>query len=156
MKTPGAPFLGRFCLAPLIALSFTGIGCDKLGLGDKEDSKATKLDDDHDRAKKKKKKKRDAEEEGDEAEASFAPRNAATTEPSAAPTVAPSASSADSTGIPECDEYVAKFQTCVPDTNDTAKKVRDGLRQGAQHAREQMIKTCKEGIEALSKACPAK
>ncbi len=132
-------------LALVLALGLADTGCDKLGFAGKEESKAKRLDDD-DGAKKTQKR-----DEGAESVSASASSSAI-----AAPSAAPTDASANSTGIPECDEYVAGFAKCVPDSARAALKLRDGLKQGAVHAREQMIKTCKEGIERLSQACPAK
>lgn len=133
-------------LALVVALGLAHTGCDKLGFAGKEELKAKGLDDD-DGAKKTQKR----DDEGAES-ASAAAKSSAIAPPSAAPTDV----SANSTGIPECDEYVASFSKCIPDSAIAVMKVRDGLKQGAVHAREQMIKTCKEGIEGLRQACPAK
>ncbi len=162
----------RFGLAVLIGFSFVTTGCDALGLGGKDEKKAKKdKDEDEDDEKKKKKKKKAEEEEEEEEESSSKKKKKkktdeeeegsdekaeASAKPSAAPTAAP-AVAGDSTGIQECDDYLKKFEKCVPnnDNGESLKKMRDAFKQGAQYeaAKESIKKGCVDGHESLKKFC---
>lgn len=148
----------RFWLGLIISLSFVNAGCDALGIGkeEKKSKKSSKDDDeDEDDAKKKKKKKKDDEEEDEDkpkskSSASAAASGTPSTEESAAPV-------ADgSTGLKECDEYLAKFEKSVKPKPEDLKNMREAFKTGAKYSAETTKKSCSDGLEALKKAFPDK
>jgi hypothetical protein len=137
----------RFWLGLIIALSFVNAGCDTLGIG-KEEKKSKKSKDDDDDAKKKKKKKKDDDEDDEDKPKSKASASAAGSGTSDSPT-APVADG--STGLKECDEYLAKFEKTVKPKPEDLQKMRDAFKQGAVHAPDVIKKSCMDGMDALKK-----
>jgi hypothetical protein len=97
------------------------------------------------------------------------PAEPAKTEP-AAPPAAPAGGAAASTGVPECDEYVAaieKFTTCdkVPQAaRDAQKQSLDAMKQGwaslsdpatPAEAKKAAADGCKTAVDALKQAATA-
>jgi hypothetical protein len=147
----------RFWLGLIISLSFVNAGCDALGIGKegKKSKKSSDDDEDEDDKKKKKKKKSDDEEEDEDkpkskASGSAAASGAPTSEGSAAPVAE------GSTGLKECDEYLAKFEKTVKPKPEDLQKMRDAFKQGAVHAPDVIKKSCTDGMDALKKAFPDK
>lgn len=144
----------RFWLGLVVSLSFVNAGCDTLGIG-KEEKKSKKSkddDDDDDDAKKKKKKKKDEDEDDEDkpkkASASADASASATSEGSATPVAE------GSTGLKECDEYLAKFEKTVKPKPEDLAKMREAFKMGAQYSADTTKKSCNDGLEALKKAFP--
>ena len=58
---------------------------------------------------------------------------ATTPPPAAAPAAAPPAATAGAIGIPECDNYLTKYEACV--SSKVPESARDALRQGLEQTR---------------------
>jgi len=148
----------RLWLALTLALGISQVGCDKLGFGDKKDSKSKKdkdkdNDDDDDDGKKKKK----SDDEDKPAKSSSASSSDSGAPPTA-DTGAPPASG-DSTGVPECDKYLAGYKKCIPGVkDDDVKKMGDTFRMaaGTPQGKEALVKSCTDSYETIKKVCPGK
>ncbi len=119
---------------PLAAVLATG-GCDKIpGFGDDKSEDDDDDDDDNDDDKEAKKKK-DDDEDGD-------------TQVAVDP--------AQSTGIPECDAYIAKFRVCFPGQTETAAKLTSGYKQaaGAPAARGAVASSCSQALQSIKSCTP--
>ncbi len=65
--------------------------------------------------------------------------------------------SGDSTGIPECDQYLAKIESCPAMSSMKASmaQMRDSYRQAAKSGMGDMMKdTCKQGMDGIKSVCP--
>ncbi|MCC6527163.1 MAG: hypothetical protein IT373_31230 [Polyangiaceae bacterium] len=84
-----------------------------------------------------------------------APRASATATATATASAAASApapaASGESTGMPACDEFLAKFAACMPGQGATIDQMRSGFKMGAVSAegRGLMEQTCKQQLSAL-------
>jgi hypothetical protein len=72
-------------------------------------------------------------------------------------------SSADSTGVPECDEYLNKYEACVkekvpavarPQIEQSIKTMRESYKQAAANpaSKASLAQTCKQTLEATKSA----
>jgi hypothetical protein len=133
-------------LAGLLTLT----GCDKIpGMGAKSDDKESSDDDDDDDGNKKKKKKDD----DDDAKADKGDDKPAATASAAATAAAPSG---DSTGVAECDQYLAKLVSCFPHMKANADMMRNGYRQSAAmpQAKAAMAQGCTQSMTAIASCTP--
>jgi hypothetical protein len=108
----------KTALSALVVLSLLP-ACHKLGLGGSKDE-----DSDDDDAKKKKKKKKQDDDDDTPAKTAAPPT---ATPATAAPAVAPPAAGGSS-GIPECDAYLAKYVQCFPGQEAAAEQMRSAWR----------------------------
>jgi len=74
-----------------------------------------------------------------------------------------SAASGDSTGVPECDEYLTKYQACVddklpeparPGTTEAIKKIRETYKTAASNpvSKAGLAQGCKQALETTKQA----
>jgi hypothetical protein len=102
-------------------------------------------DDDEDEAEEREKRRKKQRE--DDAEKLVATATAPTAVPSPIPTaVTPPTSPADSTGVAECDDLVAKMVLCAGTSQEDAARMRAGYRQGAAVARESIAQGCRSAL----------
>jgi hypothetical protein len=67
------------------------------------------------------------------------------------------AAAGDSTGIPECDEYLDKLVRCGGNPADATAKIRATFKMGIQAAgKGEYIDMCKKGLDGLNKVCAIK
>ena len=129
----------------------TAVGCDQLsGKSDDKDDKSS--DDDSGKKKKKKKKKKSDDEDDSDSD----DKDAKASADSPAPDVASPPVAGDSTGIPECDKYIAQLVKCSPAMAGSVGQIKAGFKMGADNAavRAQLIATCNQSFEQM-KNCGA-
>ncbi|MFO0551685.1 MAG: hypothetical protein U0271_25085 [Polyangiaceae bacterium] len=164
-------------LAVLCSVAVVAPACNK-----DESSKKDKDDDDDSKSKKKKKKSSDDEDEEDSTDKKSASATVSGTPPPTATgtttgttatgtgtttsttTASGSASSTatasttatasgDSTGIPECDQYLALYAKCLPQAAGGIGQMREAYKQAASGPGKSIAaSSCKQGSDALTKS----